>query len=84
MLKPIEAIYENGVLRPLEPLPLAEHAHVQVSFTPIAEEDWLDQEFMDSCGSEGNGTISLEELRRSLSTIRGSMNEAIDLERGDF
>src|SRR5439155_26730916 len=27
----IEAIYENGVLKPAQPLPLAEHARVQVT-----------------------------------------------------
>lgn len=27
----VEAIYENGVLRPAQPLPLAEHERVQVT-----------------------------------------------------
>ena len=27
----IEAIYENGVLKPVQPLPFPEHAHVQVT-----------------------------------------------------
>jgi len=30
MIRQVEAIYENGVLRPLEPLPLEEHQHVKV------------------------------------------------------
>jgi predicted DNA-binding antitoxin AbrB/MazE fold protein len=30
----VEAIYENGVLRPIEPLPLAEHDKVRVTVEP--------------------------------------------------
>jgi predicted DNA-binding antitoxin AbrB/MazE fold protein len=43
----VEAIYENGLLRPLQPLALAEHSRVQVS-VEIPENDieraaWLAQ-----------------------------------------
>jgi len=31
----ITAIYENGVLRPLAPLALPEHARVRISITPM-------------------------------------------------
>lgn len=31
MTKTLDAIYENGVLRPLSPLPLPEHARVTVT-----------------------------------------------------
>ena len=35
----IEAIYENGVLRPVAPLPLLDHEKVQVTIhTPIARQ----------------------------------------------
>ena len=30
----VEAIYENGVLRPAQPLPLQEHEKVQITVTP--------------------------------------------------
>jgi predicted DNA-binding antitoxin AbrB/MazE fold protein len=33
MNKPVDAVYENGVLRPLEPLELEEHQHVKVLIT---------------------------------------------------
>jgi len=41
----IEAIYENGVLRPLQPLALPEHAHVRVSVEtlPAQRAAWLAQ-----------------------------------------
>ncbi len=33
MTKQVEAVYENGLLRPLEPLPLKEHQRVTVVIT---------------------------------------------------
>jgi predicted DNA-binding antitoxin AbrB/MazE fold protein len=43
----IEAIYENGLLRPLEPLALAEHARVRVSVETLENDveraAWLAQ-----------------------------------------
>ena len=51
MTKQVEAVYENGVLRPLEPLPLDEHQRVTV--TVSATEDPLssiiDYAFVDEC-----------------------------------
>jgi predicted DNA-binding antitoxin AbrB/MazE fold protein len=34
-----EAIYENGVLKPAQPLPLREHEKVQVTVQPFG--DWV-------------------------------------------
>ena len=33
----VDAIYENGVLKPAQPLPLKEHERVRVSIHPAAE-----------------------------------------------
>ena len=33
--KCVVAVYEGGILRPLESLPLEEHARVQISFLPV-------------------------------------------------
>jgi predicted DNA-binding antitoxin AbrB/MazE fold protein len=33
----VEAVYENGVLKPAQPLPLKEHEKVRLSITPSAE-----------------------------------------------
>ena len=38
MSKTIEAVYENGVFRPLEPVMLPEGEHVQVSLPDVAAE----------------------------------------------
>jgi predicted DNA-binding antitoxin AbrB/MazE fold protein len=40
----IEAIYENGVLRPLQPLHLAEHSRVEVSIQVVTEADSLEHQ----------------------------------------
>jgi predicted DNA-binding antitoxin AbrB/MazE fold protein len=37
MLLTIEATYENGVLKPNEPLPLKENEQVRLSITPLAD-----------------------------------------------
>jgi predicted DNA-binding antitoxin AbrB/MazE fold protein len=83
MLKEFEAVYENGVLRPLQPLPLSEREYVKVTVARAADQNWLDAEFMDACGAEADSTISLEQVRRSLAKIRGSMDEAINEDRGE-
>jgi predicted DNA-binding antitoxin AbrB/MazE fold protein len=53
----VEAVYENGVLKPKQPLPLQEHEKVQV----IAQEasSWV-QETYGICGWKG----SAEEAER--------------------
>ena len=37
----VEAIYENGVLRPVQPLPLKEHEHVQL--TVETKSNWVEE-----------------------------------------
>lgn len=37
----ITAVYENGLLRPLTPLALPEHARVQLQVSPVAGEESL-------------------------------------------
>lgn len=80
MTKRVEAIYENGVLRPLEPVNLPEHHRVTVTLSE-PEEDWLDTEFMDSCAAEVTERVGLEEVRRILSKVPDSLAEAIIAER---
>ena len=37
-MKPVEAVFEQGHLKPLKQLPLAEHQHVWVTILPLSEE----------------------------------------------
>jgi predicted DNA-binding antitoxin AbrB/MazE fold protein len=46
----VEAVYENGVLKPMQPLPLKEHDRVQITIQPRT--NWV-QETYGICGWEG-------------------------------
>ncbi len=85
MSKQIEAIYENGVLRPLEPLGLAEHQRVTVTIAQdgTGEEDLFDPEFTSWCAEQSRHAPSLEEVRQALSKIRGSMADVVMAERDE-
>ena len=72
MVKSVPAIYENGVLRPLEPLDLSERQHVAISVeSPTAGIDsWLDDEFLTEL--EAAETVpSLQEVRAALAGLSG-------------
>jgi predicted DNA-binding antitoxin AbrB/MazE fold protein len=84
MLEEFDAIYENGVLRPLEPLPLTEHSLVRVSLAVEKQEAWLDYEYRAACAAEADFNITHEEVRAALAVIPGSMDEAIDIDRGEY
>ena len=88
MERHIEAIYENGVLRPLEPLDLVEQQRVRITVSdnggdPLA--DLLDTEFMAWCAQEAQKSPApgIEEVRRMLSKIQGSMADVIIAERDE-
>jgi predicted DNA-binding antitoxin AbrB/MazE fold protein len=53
----VDAVYENGVLKPSQPLPLKEHEQVQVTIQP--KTSWV-QETYGIIGWKG----SVEDLRR--------------------
>jgi predicted DNA-binding antitoxin AbrB/MazE fold protein len=82
----VEAVFENGVLRPLEPLGLAEQEHVHVTVTPAGQKlpaEWLDHQFMRACAGYRNDPITAEEIRRLTATIPGSMSEQVRADRDD-
>ena len=37
----VEAVYEDGVLKPVQPLPLKEHEQVRVTIQPVR--NWVDE-----------------------------------------
>ena len=39
----VEAVYENGILKPAEPLPLKEHEKVQITIQP--KSDWVNETY---------------------------------------
>lgn len=76
MQKTFEAIYENGVLRPLAPLSLANAQHVQVT---IVDVDTDIASYFDAREWEASkhDDISLQEVRVALSSIQGSLSDAV-------
>lgn len=92
MTKPFQAVYESGVLKPLEPLSLAEHEVVTLivagggDSSPPDEVlgEMEDRDMLAIAEREGQGAIPLEELRERLKSIRGSMSDVIISERGEY
>ena len=83
MIQQIDAVYENGVLRPTQPLRLSEHERVRVVVVPDGDEDLLDQDFHSS-DDELDASVTLEQVHAVMSKIRGSMDSAIDELRGEY
>ena len=83
----VDAVYENGVLRPLQPLDLKEHEHVVVSVTKTApDSSKLAVEYIEKIKRElqdADPAPGLDEVRQRLAKIPGSMAAEIVAERGD-
>ena len=84
MHEQVEVVYESGVLRPLGPLPpqLREHQQLTVTIdTPDTLEARLDAACVAAAKREADPTVSLEEVRRILAKVPGSLTEAVIAER---
>ena len=85
MEKTVQAVYEGGVLRPLEPVPLKDRQEVTVT---ISDEGNIPRDHpllasSDEWVSAASDDISLDEVRHALSTISGSLSKTIIDERRD-
>ncbi len=77
MQERIEVVYENGLLRPLAPLPgrFVEQQHLIVLLEtdgPGQEPNWL---------ADADPTASLDAVRRVLAPMPGTFAEAVQAER---
>jgi predicted DNA-binding antitoxin AbrB/MazE fold protein len=85
----VDAVYENGILKPLQPLDLAENEHVVVTITQAASTlcfSQLDTQCVDGLRRKLAGAEpapGLEEVRRRLAKIPGSMAADFIAERED-
>jgi predicted DNA-binding antitoxin AbrB/MazE fold protein len=80
----LSAVYEDGVLRPLEPLPLTEHQEVRVTVSdasPDRADAWIDHEYLASVDALHEVEPTLEDVRRVLSKIPGNLSDDIRAER---
>ena len=85
MTRSLKAVYENGVLRPLESLPFREKEllTVTVSDGTGVPEELVDSEFLADCQGLADESVTLEAVRAALSKIPGSMAEPIIRDRDD-
>jgi len=75
MNQPIEVVYENGLLRPLEPLQgrFQENQRLTIRIERSCQaDDWL---------SGADPTVSLEAVRRALSKMPGTLAQMAHAER---
>ena len=85
MHQTVEAIYEDGVLRPLKELTLRPNQRVflQIKETPPAAENLEDKAFVNYCRAQGDPNPTLEQVRQALAAIPGSLTEACSAERDE-
>lgn len=85
MFKQFEAVYENGVLRPLEDPQLRNNQHVTVSVVELS----LDGQDMSGYFSPQewetaiSDTVTLEQARQALSSIPGCLSDTVSASRED-
>lgn len=88
----VDAVYENGVLRPLQRLDLMEREQVVVSVTRLADSgrSKLAVEYIENTKRQLLETVQdaepgpgIEEVRRRLAKISGSMAAEIVADRGE-
>jgi predicted DNA-binding antitoxin AbrB/MazE fold protein len=87
MTRQIDAVYENGVLRPLEPVPLGERERVRLTITneirdPL--EELLDRDFLEESARElakAGPVPTLAEIQAILASDQSPWADTIIAER---
>ena len=85
MVRKLEAVYEGGVLRPVKPLRLVEHQHVSVIILDDLAGDGEELHFArrEEFEALADHTITIEQVRRELSQIPGSLDADFAAERNE-
>ena len=83
MEKRLQAVYRNGVLQPLEALLLEEKQQVTVTITDPCSvgQDVAGYFSAEEWAAASHDTVSLDEVRQALSTISGSLADAVIAQR---
>ena len=88
MLRHVEAVYEHGVLRPLEPIALTESQRVTLTISdlPIAHSrrDFRVVERARTGIASARTFPTIEEVRAALASISGSVSQDVIAQRGDY
>jgi predicted DNA-binding antitoxin AbrB/MazE fold protein len=87
MLTHIEAVYEGGILRPLQPVDLQESEHVTLTIVSGTEEkssrDFSVLEMARTATAGLKKIPSIEEVRAALAIVLGSLSADLLADRGD-
>jgi predicted DNA-binding antitoxin AbrB/MazE fold protein len=85
MTRQVEAVYEHGVLRPLEPLMLGESQRVKLTISDVSTGSYSrDLELIEKAKAEVAAMThvpSIEEVQQIMSKIPGSLAEDFAAER---
>jgi predicted DNA-binding antitoxin AbrB/MazE fold protein len=88
MVCKIEAVYEHGVLRPLEPLPFTESQRVTLTVSDSATgHSKRDLGILERAKAEAamlKTAPTIEDVRSALASIPGSLAQEIVAERGEY
>ena len=90
MVRELDAIYENGLLRPLEPFALSESQRVRITISDGADtsvQRLMDHALLEEVRAEVarmQRHPTINEVREALSTIKGNMSDVVMEERGDY
>jgi predicted DNA-binding antitoxin AbrB/MazE fold protein len=79
MEKRLQAVYRDGVLQPLERVQLEERQQVTVTISDptTVSQDLAGHFTPEEWAEAANDNIGLDEVRQALSTISGSLSEAV-------
>jgi predicted DNA-binding antitoxin AbrB/MazE fold protein len=83
MERRLQAVYKDGVLQPLEALPLEERQQVTVTiFDPGSAGQEIAGYFSpEEWAQAAQDAVSLDDVRRALATISGSLSDTVIAQR---
>jgi predicted DNA-binding antitoxin AbrB/MazE fold protein len=83
MVRKVQAVYEGGILRPVEPLHLDEHQLVSVIILDDLANDEIAFEPPERFEALADHSVSLEAVRRALAKIPGPLEADFAAERNE-
>ena len=83
MEKRLQAVYKDGVLQPLEPLPLEEMQQVTVTITdsPVIDDDLAGYFTPEEWTAAARDDITWDDVRKAFSKISRSLSDAVNAQR---
>jgi len=83
MERRLRAVYKDGVLQPLEPLPLEELQQVTVTVTdsPVIDDDLAGYFTPEEWATAASDAVTWDDARKALSKVSGSLSDAISAQR---